>query len=299
MSFAMFVIAVFLPVLALPLMLLFPLPFAILSLERGMSAALASGGVVALFIAGALAAPLQAIAFFLLFCLAGSLLGLALRRAESGGDVLLAGVMASVCCKLCVIFLIAYLTGVNLLSPDAATMERSIDIFASYGLFSDAAIPREEMVRAVEHEIFLMPHKILLLCAVEVLLCSLAASRIHGKRTGEILFALPPLGLWRFPKNILIALLLGIFLELIATHNEGMEVVLQAGENLGAVIRSLFVLQGLSVTWYFMEIRAWPRFAGIAVLLSAVLPFFGDIFSIVGVLDIGFDLRKRTGGTHG
>ena len=54
------------------------------------------------------------------------------------------------------------------------------------------------------------------------------------------------------------------------------------------------LFRSLSVGCFFMEGRGFPKAVKIAVIV--ITPFVSavsDLFSILGVLDIGFDLRKR------
>jgi uncharacterized protein YybS (DUF2232 family) len=54
------------------------------------------------------------------------------------------------------------------------------------------------------------------------------------------------------------------------------------------------LLQGLSFVAYFTHIKKFPKaFLIIAVILTFLLPFVLYIVRILGIIDLGFNLRKR------
>jgi uncharacterized protein YybS (DUF2232 family) len=72
----------------------------------------------------------------------------------------------------------------------------------------------------------------------------------------------------------------------------------QAGANLNVISRTLFVVQGLSCAYYFMEIKGIPKFFRvIAIIFTPVFSLLADMFAIIGVADMGFNFRRRKRGT--
>lgn len=77
-----------------------------------------------------------------------------------------------------------------------------------------------------------------------------------------------------------------------ALPDERIFLVLSA--NLMEVLRTVFMIQGLSLMWYFMSKHKVNKFA--KVLLTAFGIVFSPvsyILSMVGIFDIWYDLRKR------
>jgi uncharacterized protein YybS (DUF2232 family) len=119
---------------------------------------------------------------------------------------------------------------------------------------------------------------------------------MYARRSGERFFSLPPFEAWSFPKNILVALIVGFICEKISGWNEGMYVLKQAGANLGALTWTLFAVQGLSVVCFFMGRFGFPKIARVVIIILApFVPIVGGVLSILGIADIGIDLRKRIG----
>jgi uncharacterized protein YybS (DUF2232 family) len=278
-------------------MLVYPCPALLFSYERGARRALSSGLVVSMILL-LLLPPFYPAMYFFTFWVSGTLIGAIARRVEGHGDLLLAGVVVSLACKVAVAMASARLTGINILMPDAAEMERVLIALGGSGLYSlpgGGAFSHVEDIRdTVNFMIMLMPFSMLIFSSIEVLVCCFLSSRIHMRRGGEPFFSLPPFGSWSLPRNILIALVVGFICDRVSAGRPDLYMVRQVGANLSAASRTLFIIQGLAVAYHFMENAGLPRFLRIILVLFApLLSPMGDVCAIVGIVDIGFDLRKR------
>lgn len=66
--------------------------------------------------------------------------------------------------------------------------------------------------------------------------------------------------------------------------------------NLSFILQMLMVLQGLSLVFYFTHAKGYPKAVPIIVtVLIFLLPFVLYIVRILGIIDLGFDLRRRLG----
>jgi uncharacterized protein YybS (DUF2232 family) len=66
--------------------------------------------------------------------------------------------------------------------------------------------------------------------------------------------------------------------------------------NLSFILQMLMVLQGLSFVFYITHVKGYPKAVPIVVIvLIFLLPFILYIVRILGIIDLGFDLRKRLG----
>jgi uncharacterized protein YybS (DUF2232 family) len=66
--------------------------------------------------------------------------------------------------------------------------------------------------------------------------------------------------------------------------------------NLSFILQMLMVLQGLSFVFYIAKTKGYPKAVPIIILvLVFLLPFVLYIVRILGIIDLGFDLRKRLG----
>jgi len=66
--------------------------------------------------------------------------------------------------------------------------------------------------------------------------------------------------------------------------------------NLSELSRTIFILQGLSCAYFFMERKAIPMaFRIAAIIITPMVSVLADVFAIVGVADMGFNFRKTEG----
>ena len=106
--------------------------------------------------------------------------------------------------------------------------------------------------------------------------------------------ALPPFVHWRFPKNIFWALLAALILDMAskAFPDDGLYRMLSL--NLMEVLRGIFLVEGLSLLWYFMS--AYKVNKALRVILTLFCAFFAPVsyvLSMIGIFDIWYDLRRR------
>jgi uncharacterized protein YybS (DUF2232 family) len=284
-----------LPALSPIFLAISPFPQTLLIYERGVLAGMFSVLTVAcaiFFLFGAMPAAI----YILSIGFAGVALGSIAKRAR-GGDMLLAGVICSICCKLAAAFFLYASTGYSLLRPDSAALERALISLAQSRLASlpgaDAAAIMENIANSVRYVLLLIPFNLILFSSIEVFFSYALSSKIHTARGGEAFFKLPPFRNWRFPGNILLALIVGLVCEFASRGNPDSFLLAQVSANLGALTWTMFAIQGLAVAYCFMEIRGFPKALRVVIIILTPLSrFLGSLFSIVGIIDMGFNLRK-------
>jgi uncharacterized protein YybS (DUF2232 family) len=68
----------------------------------------------------------------------------------------------------------------------------------------------------------------------------------------------------------------------------------KVGTNLRLIINMLFLIQGMSLCWYFLKSRGINRILGVVVLVFMILvPIISQIVILLGIIDLWFDLRSR------
>lgn len=296
-GFGSFVLGVTMPVLTLPLMLVYPFPALFLAYSAGARPAITSIACTSLLLS-LLLPPILSVVYLVMFGLSGILIGTIARKLDSTGDLLLAAILISLSCKLIVTLVAFRVTGHNLLTPDAAQMESAVLAFfdSRFSMLSggERSLLRENVSQTVQYLIMLIPYTVILFSATEVLVSCSIASWVAGRRGDKKFFKLPPLGKWSFPKNILFALVVGFICEILASKDPQLALMGQLGVNLSAIARTLFIIQGLAVAYWFMERRRFPKVARVAMIIATpIITMLGDILSIVGIVDIGFNLRER------
>jgi uncharacterized protein YybS (DUF2232 family) len=229
--------------------------------------------------------------YFCTFGLAGAMMGLLAKRGEKGGNLLVAAGTVEFMGKLAGVLIFHWFYGVNLLAPGADAIEKTIMSFGN------SPLDRETARLVIDRVILLIPYGVIFFSVLEALLCLMLLSYFHRKRTGEAVYSLPHFRDWRFPRSMLVALVAGFICGQISSGREGFYLLKQMGANLSELSRTVFILQGLSCAYFFMELRGIPMaFRAMAIILTPVAPFLGDLLAIVGVVDMGFDFRKRQRG---
>ncbi|WLR55155.1 DUF2232 domain-containing protein [Mesobacillus subterraneus] len=97
------------------------------------------------------------------------------------------------------------------------------------------------------------------------------------------------------PKSILWYYLIAMIAALIMQPEKG-TYWFWAISNLTFILQMLMVLQGLSFVFYVTHIKRYPKAVPIIIIIvTFLLPFVLYIVRILGIIDLGFDLRKRLG----
>jgi uncharacterized protein YybS (DUF2232 family) len=105
----------------------------------------------------------------------------------------------------------------------------------------------------------------------------------------------PPFRELNLPKSILWYYLITMIAGLIMQPENG-TYWFWVISNLTFILQMLMVLQGVSLVFYVTHIKEYPKAVPIIVIvLMFLLPFILYIVRILGIIDLGFDLRKRLG----
>ncbi|GHV57726.1 hypothetical protein FACS1894216_22280 [Synergistales bacterium] len=163
----------------------------------------------------------------------------------------------------------------------------------------DTETIKESISRSARSITLLVPFGMILWSVAEAWISYVFASRVGKKRGGEAFFVLPPFSGWAFPRNVLFAFITGLLADYMGQERE-MYPIFQAGANLCAVTGALFSVQGLSVAYFFMERRNIPKAARAPlIILTPFIPILSYIFCIVGIIDMGFNIRRLPNGNAG
>ncbi|MDD4159673.1 MAG: DUF2232 domain-containing protein [Synergistaceae bacterium] len=282
------------------LILVAPVPFMMLEIRQGFRESLLGamlGSAAVFMLLGTIPVFMYAVEFALL----GIAFGYISERTEKGVDLILFSIIASVTAK---IILLVTFTGISGMNPFAVSPEAAMGIVSSMaGKLSSSGIgASNEMIKnyslaMAETVSLLMPSMIIFFSAIDTLAAYGAASYLIRRSDGKSLPALPKFETWRFPKNLFWALAAAVIMDLAgkAFPDERVYVVISA--NLMEVLRAIFMIEGLSLCWYYMSSRRMAK--AVKVVLSVFCVLFSPvsyILSMVGIFDIWYDLRTRIRG---
>jgi uncharacterized protein YybS (DUF2232 family) len=214
----------------------------------------------------------------------------------NGADMLFYGTICSLAFKIILAVIIWRLADINIMSPNQEAMQNYITSAVGNGLDrvlpGDAETFKESISQSALGITLLIPFGMILWSVGEAWASYGLASRLSKKRGGEAFFVLPPFSGWAFPRNVLLAFVVGLVGDYVGQERD-MYAILQAGANLCAVTGALFSVQGLAVACFFMERRNIPRIARAPlIVLTLFIPILSYIFCIVGIIDMGFNIRR-------
>ncbi len=292
MAVVLFLAARYLPVAGIVLSLLCPAPLVILGLRHRPKMSLV-GLVVSTAIVALLSGPASAISFCLGFGVLGVGLGILASRLDQAVDIMLYGVVVSLVSKLALMVVLTKLTGVNPFDPDVdqirATMEK---VFSMYG-GQDLSSVKEQIEQTIKAIPLMFPAMLTMASAVDCLLSYWVSRKVLARIGGIVLPSLPPFAQWRFPKSLLWAFALSMVLLLFEGSLRD-PLLSRVGLNLRLLISMMFMIQGLSLTWDYMEYRSLSRFWRIALAsLIVFIPILSQIAVVLGLTDVWANIRTR------
>ncbi|MEH7109171.1 YybS family protein [Bacillus sp. JJ1764] len=106
-------------------------------------------------------------------------------------------------------------------------------------------------------------------------------------------------GMWsslkdvKLPKSILWYLLITLAASIILNPHQG-TFLYAALINLTYILQFLMIFQGYTLLFFFFDLKGMSKGVSITLaILAFIVPIFLYIIGILGIIDLGFDLRKR------
>lgn len=301
-SLVMFTGGMYFALVAPFIILIAPAPFMILEIRQGLREALLGVlfGVVVVFV---LFGGLSALMYALEFGILGVVFGYILSRSQNGIDFILMAITASITAKIILLVTFTGLSGINpfAMEPQAATemLSALAKKLSSSGIGDSNEIVKNYSKMMVETVSLLMPSMIIFFSAIDTFATYGMVSYLIKRSGGKPLVFLPKFETWRFPKNLFWALAAAVIMDLGSKAFPEERVYTVISANLMEVLRAIFMLEGLSLCWYYMSSRGTRR--AVKVVFSFFCVLFSPasyILSMVGIFDIWYDLRTKIRGKN-
>ncbi|MEH7584161.1 DUF2232 domain-containing protein, partial [Priestia megaterium] len=104
----------------------------------------------------------------------------------------------------------------------------------------------------------------------------------------------PPFREFKLPKSILWYYLIALILSFPSFNIEQGTFMYVAIINIVMGLQMLVVLQGISFIFYFSHQKGYAKAIPIVVtILALIIPIILQIVRILGIIDLGFNLRKQ------
>ncbi|TKC16676.1 YybS family protein [Robertmurraya kyonggiensis] len=283
----------YIPVLGIVSNLFLALPFIMFATknDRKSSFVFFIGGLLISFIVGSiLALPLT-----ILYGLTGIVLGDCIREKKSRVSGYIAGTLAFLIVTILTYAVTVTFFNIDIIKESIQTIKLSMDqskeILGSLGQTPDPKM-MEQFEMGIDMLETLVPSLFVMSSILVVMIIELVSFPI-AKRLGVAIPKWSPFRELQLPKSLLWYYLGVLVASLIFNPEEG-TFWYTALINLAFVLQLFMVLQGLSLIYYFSYQKGYPKALPIIMtVLTILVPFLLSIVRILGIIDLGFDFRKR------
>lgn len=285
------VIALWVPVLGLASFFFLSIPFVYFTfkyeLKAGISLALIAFSILFILL-GTLSLPIG-----LLFLPSGVIIGELYRRKKEAFAVLLGGALSYV-----VAIVLIFIGSITLLNIDPIaemqdvmleSVEMTEQMMPVLGDADGEAL--QSIFDFVESLSVIAPSLMVMIGVVVAFLVQLIAAFFLRKKGGNI-SRFPAFREWGFPKAFIWYYLI-TYIFLFGGLEEGTALHI-AVSNLTPVLEMIMVIQGFALVFFYFHYKGRGLVLPIIlVMVSFLFPLFLHIIRILGIIDLGFDLRRR------
>lgn len=285
-----------LPAATLFIVALMPVPLTIFTYKYGYKRGLLMSGIVLVstllfaFTLFLISLPLAGLSIVV-----GILVGEAMRKQKHPYETLAQGTLGYMFGFILLVFVIENVMGISLMTEYRLIIQESL--MQSEQLMQGTGIEvTEEMLQSIEQQMLvildLLPAILLIGSFVFALILQWISYKLVNKINRET-FRFPPFYRLQLPKTTIWVFLLVIVIDFIDFGPDALITIILM--NVLVVFGLLFSLQGLSFMFYYLQHKKQSKALGIVLLVIGlvILPVGLYVTRILGIIDIGFMLRKR------
>lgn len=286
------------PVLGLLLILLSPIPLVILEMRHDLRlgfVSLIAGTVLVLLFNG----PLSALSYALGFALLGLSMGRIIELKRSAVEILGWSSLVSLGCKLIMAVLLFYVTGLNPMNLDMSGSQQIMDMMLKLPVSTEmSSAVRVQLEATMKIMPLIVPAVLILVAVIDSATCYWITGRVLRRLDRVELPKLPPFNRWRFPSSLMWAFLVGLLCTWGgASYPAQAGFLIRIGLNLDLLVRTLFLIQGMSLAAWYMDGRGLPRAVrSVILVMVTIIPFLSQLATIAGIIDMCWNIRYRFGG---
>ncbi|MFS0821110.1 YybS family protein [Bacillus sp. 1P02SD] len=285
-------LTLYIPLLGALFLFLLPVPFILFTVKYRVKQSFLF--LLIAFLLSGLLGSVLGIIHTIVFGITGILLGELINRGRSGIELFLGS-----CLSYLFSIVLLYVTAIAVLQIDVFDMirESSRESFAMAESIMRATggEVNKEAIAKLEESINMMQYIVpsmfvlfaMLLAFVTVIAMKPVLTRLQVKMN-----PFPPFREITFPKSILWYYLLILLLSFVELEKGTFGYT--AFLNLFFVLQLFMIIQGLSFIYYFCHQKGITK--AVPIILTIFTPFLLYIIRILGIIDIGFQLRNRISG---
>ena len=271
-----------------------PVPLIILVYRHGMRPGILVA-VTSALLGGIVLSTLPTMIFLLILGLVGLAMGEALREGFSPGKIMLIGSATSIAAMVLMVLVTSFLLDYNVLESTIELMERSLQqsmsIYDRLGIETNPLL-NEDFLGEFMRMLRLAFPAAILTTAVIVSFVNYWLAHLILRRLGVKLPWLRPFRFWRFPWYFAWGYILGQGLPLLTRGTGDGSIWFALGLNLQILFNYIFLLQGLSILWFFLDRANVAKAIRWLIVFFMFNPLFMTLIVWAGVLDTWFDFRK-------
>lgn len=283
------VITLYVPFIGLLASLFLAYPFIVFTVKNETKFAVAFFGIcllLSLLIGGVLGVQMA-----LQFGLTGIILGLGLKKHQSRIVTYFQGTVTFCVALVINYLLIFYFFNVNLVeqytSQLSETINKGLSMYANLGITFDL-LTIDSMLQLF---VVFTPTIFLIFSAGIVLIAELVSYPLVRKQAIYVP-KWPNFSTFMLPKSVFLYYLV-LFLSDIFIEVQSTTLLYSVICNFELVFQLLFYLQGISFICYYSKQKDWKLIVPIFItIFSLLLPILMYIIRLLGIIDLGFELRK-------
>jgi uncharacterized protein YybS (DUF2232 family) len=289
-------ITVYVPVVGMVVSLFLPLPFILFAAKNDLksTAVFMVASLIISFITGTIfALPLT-----LAYGLTGAVMGYLLQKNKSRTTILISGSIIYLCNLVIQYIVTTAFFHFNIIDEMLKTIDESIKmsskVMEEMGQSQEGEKILDQFEKGLDLFKTLVPSFFVMLSFITVFFIQLL-SLPFIKRFGVKVENWKPFREISLPRSLLWYYLLAMLGNMLLHPAQG-TYLFNAFTNLTYILQLFMVFQGLTFIFSFFHQRGSKKSIPIIVsVLTVIVPVFLYIVGILGIIDLGFDLRRRSG----
>lgn len=284
---------IYIPILGVVVNLFLALPFIMFAAKNDRKSSfvfLIGALLISLIVGTVLAIPLA-----VSYGLTGIVIGDFIREKKNRLSGYIAGALVFLLTLVAQYGISVAFFGMDIIGESTQMLEESIDqAFSMMGALGQAPDPVlvEQFETSIRMIQVLIPSMFVMVSFMIVLIVELVSFPIV-QRFGIDAPKWKPFRELNLPRSLLWYYLLVLLATLMFNPEEG-TYWYAAVINLSFILQFFMILQGLSLIYFFSYLKKWPKYLPIMItVFTFIFPFLLYIVRILGIIDLGFDIRKR------
>lgn len=288
------VLAVYVPIVNIVAVLFVVLPIAWYSAlyDRASSIFIGIGGCVVAFIIGGV--PILPAAF--IFAVLGIVIGDAIRRKQSKLYLFMSASMIGLLVVSVLYYIFVQFFDIDMVREVLDSREVSYRGYIEWTKenLEVSPISEKEFNARFDMMEYVIPALITLAVFFSMFMILLVNLPIL-QRLGLNVPRFAPFKDMRLPRSILWYYLIVLFISLVGSPEVGSKMYVVT-LNLSVVLWILFILQGISLLFYYIHAKGLPKITK-AVVVLLTIPLYSFVM-LIGILDLGFNIRSYVTGKN-